>query len=204
MKVLIACEFSGRVRDAFIQQGHDAVSCDLLATETPGPHYQGDVFDIINKGWDLMIAHPPCTFLSYVANRVWNVAGRKQKREQAMQFFLDLFKADIPKKALENPVGYPNSVFRKPDQIIHPFYFGDPVKKRTCLWLENLPILDHTPEDTLFMQKTHVDPQPFYISTTGKLVHFTEAVPNGPDRSKIRSKTFPGIAKAMAAQWGRA
>ena len=204
MKVLIACEFSGRVRDAFIKQGHDAVSCDLLPTESPGPHYQGDVFDIINKGWDMMIAHPPCTYLSYVANRVWNVAGRQKKREQAMQFFLDLFTADIPKKALENPVGYPNSVFRKPDQIIHPYYFGDPVKKRTCLWLQNLPVLDHAEHDTLFIRKTHVEPRPFYISVKGKSVHFTEAVPNGPDRSKIRSKTFPGIARAMAAQWGRA
>ena len=203
MKILIACEFSGRVRDAFIRKGHDAVSCDILPTESPGPHYQGDVFDIINRGWDMMIAHPPCTYLSYVANRVWNVAGRKEKREQAMRFFLDLYKADIPKKAIENPVGYPNTVFRKPDQIIEPYYFGDPVRKRTCLWLDELPVLDHADTDTLFMKKSHVSPEPVYLTASGRKVHFTEgASGSGEQRAHIRSKTFPGIANAMAEQWG--
>ncbi|MEH0020851.1 MAG: hypothetical protein V6Z89_14440 [Desulfobacter sp.] len=201
MKILIACEYSGRVRDAFIKKGHDAVSCDILPTESPGPHYQGDVFDIINNGWDMMIAHPPCTYLSYVANRVWNAPGRQQKREQAMQFFLQLVNADIPRKAIENPVGYPNTVFRKPDQIINPYYFGDPVRKRTCLWLDNLPVLDHATQDTLFMKKTHVRPAPAYIASSGRNVHFTEAA-TGKDRGKLRSKTFPGIARAMAEQWG--
>ncbi|MCM2283359.1 MAG: sister chromatid cohesion protein PDS5 [Desulfobacula sp.] len=203
MKILIACEFSGRVRDAFIKKGHDAVSCDLLPTESPGPHYQGDVFDIINDGWDMMIAHPPCTFLSIVANRVWNVAGRKERREQALQFFMDLYNVAIPKIAIENPVGYVNRKFRKPNQIIEPYYFGDPVRKKTCLWLKNLPFLDHAKEDNLFMRKTHVEPRPTYISPSGRNIHFIEGLPNTPDRSKIRSKTFPGIAKAMADQWGK-
>lgn len=202
MKILIACEFSGRVRDAFIKKGHDAVSCDLLPTESPGPHYQGNVFDIINKGWDLMIAHPPCTYLTYAANRYWHLSGRDELRQKAMQFFLDLFNSKIPKKAIENPVGYPNSVFRKPDQIVEPYYFGDPVKKRTCLWLDRLPVLDHAKEDTLFMKKTYVEPKPLYIAPSGKNIHFTEGITCGSDRSKIRSKTFPGIARAMAEQWG--
>ncbi len=135
MRVLVACEYSGRVRDAFIAKGHDAMSCDLLPTDSLGPHYQGDVFDIINDGWDLMIAHPPCTYLSYAATRHWNKPGRAELREEALKFFLDLYTSNIPKICIENPVGYVNTVWRKPDQIIHPYYFGDPVQKRTCLGL---------------------------------------------------------------------
>jgi len=202
MKILIACEYSGRVRDAFLKKGHDAMSCDFLPTETPGPHYQGDVFDIINNGFDMMIAHPPCTYLTYAGNRHWNLPGRFRKRLDAFDFFMKLYHSPIPQKAIENPVGYVNKAFRKPDQIIEPYYFGDPVKKRTCLWLCNLPVLDHAPEDTLFMKKTHVKVKPFYYRPDGKAIHFTEAVCPGENRAKIRSKTFLGIAAAMAEQWG--
>jgi hypothetical protein len=201
MRVLVACEYSGTVRDAFIKKGHDAMSCDLLPTDKPGPHYQGDVFDIINDGWDLMIAHPPCTYLTYAATRHWNKPGRAELRDAALKFFLDLYVADIPKIAVENPVGYVNTVWRKPDQIIHPYYFGDPVQKRTCLWLKNLPLLDYS--------KTKLPkPEPVYVckgdKRGGKLIHWTEAASGTKDnpRWKVRSTTFQGIADAMAEQWG--
>lgn len=202
MKVLVACEYSGRVRDAFIARGHDAMSCDLLPTDSPGPHYQGDVFDIINDGWDLMIAHPPCTYLSYAATRHWNKPGRAELREEALKFFLDLYTSNIPKICIENPVGYVNTVWRKPDQIIHPYYFGDPVQKRTCLWLKDLKPLDYA--NTKLPK-----PEPLYIcqggKKKGKKIHWTEAgVGTNKDipRWKLRSTTFQGIANAMAEQWG--
>ncbi len=204
MKILIACEFSGIVRDAFIAQGHDAMSCDLLPTEKPGPHYQGNVFDIIHYDWDLMIAHPPCTYLSYAANRVWNNPGRAKKREKALQFFLSFYNADIEKICIENPMGYPNTAFRKPDQIIHPYYFGGHDLKRTCLWLKNLPPLIHCIENELFYNKTHSKkPDPIYISPKGKKEYFTTMGNfEGKNRAKKRAKTFQCIAAAMAAQWG--
>ena len=193
MKVLIACEFSGVVREAFAQRGHDALSCDLLPTEIPGQHIQGDVLDLLDEGWDLMIAHPPCTYLSYAGNHVWNKPGRAEKREEAMQFFLSLYNAPIEQICVENPVGYPNTVFRKPDQIIHPFHFGEPYKKRTCLWLKNLPILEHGNE---------VEATPLYYrktgKATGKKIHYTEGIHG----NKCRSRTFTGIANAMVEQWG--
>jgi hypothetical protein len=202
MKVLVACEYSGTVRDAFIARGHDAMSCDLLPTDSPGPHYQGDVFDIIDQGWDLMIAHPPCTYLTYAGTRHWNKPGRAELREEGLKFFLDLAAVDIPKIALENPVGYVNTVWRKPDQIIHPYYFGEPVQKRTCLWLKNLPLLDYS--------KTKLPkPEPVYIckgeKSKGKKINWCEAVSSSKDnpRWKIRSTTFKGIAEAMAEQWGK-
>jgi hypothetical protein len=192
MKVLIACEFSGVVREAFKARGHDAWSCDLLPTEIPGKHFEGDVFQIINGGWDLMIAHPPCTYLSYAGTRHWNVPGRGEKRREALGFFMALYEAPVNKICIENPVGYPNSVWRKPEQIIHPYYFGDPFQKRTCLWLKNLPSLKHD---------GGVKPPPYYLtSTKGKAITWTEGVTK--DRAKERSKTFPGIARAMAEQWG--
>jgi hypothetical protein len=202
MKVLVACEYSGVVRDAFIAKGHDAMSCDLLPTDREGPHYQGDVFDIINDGWDLMIAHPPCTYLTYAATRHWNKPGREELRNEALKFFLDLYVADIPKVAVENPVGYVNTVWRKPDQIIHPYYFGDPVQKRTCLWLKNLPLLDYS--------KTKLPkPEPIYIckgeKRKGKAINWVEGLGGSSKenpRWKIRSTTFQGIANAMAEQWG--
>ncbi len=137
MRVLVACEFSGIVRDAFISAGHTAVSCDLLQTESPGPHYVGDVFDIVNDGWDLMIAHPPCTYLTTSANRYFlNNPERWKNRYKAMVFVWELLNAPIEKIALENPVGVISSHIRKPDQIVHPYYWGDPVPKKTAFCLK--------------------------------------------------------------------
>jgi len=139
MKVLVACEYSGTVRDAFIAKGHDAMSCDLLPTDKPGPHYQGDVCDILDDGWDLMIAHPPCTYLS-VSGIHWNNRGRGwEETDKALDFVRLLLSANIPKIALENPVSIISSRIRKPDQIIHPYQFGHDASKATCLWLKNLP-----------------------------------------------------------------
>jgi len=202
MRVLVACEYSGTVRDAFIAKGHDAMSCDLLPTDKLGPHYQGDVFDVINDGWDLMIGHPPCTYLTYAGTRHWNNPGRAELREEALQFFIRLMDCSIPKLCLENPVGYVNTVYRKPDQIIHPYYFGDPVQKRTCLWLKNLPLLDYSATKL-------PKPEPMYIcqgeKSKGKRINWCEAVKGTSKenpRWKIRSTTFQGIADAMANQWG--
>jgi hypothetical protein len=202
MKVLIACEYSGTVRDAFIARGHEAMSCDLLPTDKPGPHYQGSVFDIIDQGWDLMIAHPPCTYLTYAGTRHWNAPGRAELRKEALKFFLDLYAANIPKIAIENPVGYVNTAWRKPDQIIHPYYFGDPVQKRTCLWLKGLPLLDYS-------ETKLPKPEPIYIcqgeKCKGKAINWCESVKGTSKdnpRWKIRSTTFQGIADAMAKQWG--
>ena len=200
MKVLIACEFSGIVRDAFIAQGHDAMSCDLLPTERPGPHYQGDVFDVINDGWDLMVAHPPCTYLTYAANRYWNKPGRQESRQNAFEFFMAMINAPVEKLCVENPVGYPNTVYRTPDQIVQPYYFGEPTLKTTCLWLKNLPKLYYQKQDGLFQKATVTEyPKPKYFrKTDGKAIHWTEANHGG----KYRSKFWPGIAEAMAEQWG--
>ena len=190
MRVLVACEFSGIVREAFAKRGHNAWSCDLLPTEIPGNHIQRDVLEILDDGWDLMIGHPPCTYLSYVGNRHWNKPGRAEKREEAMKFFMDLYNAPILKIAIENPYGEPCKVFRKPDQIIHPFYFGDDKMKKTCLWLKGLPPLAYLWGDK---------PKPLgYLKTTGKAIHWTEWVHGG----KVRSRFSPFIAKAMADQWG--
>jgi hypothetical protein len=202
MKILIACEFSGRVRDAFLKRGHDAISCDLLPTESPGPHYQGDVRDILNDGWDLMIAHPECTYLTVTANK-WHLPkykerfpDREQKRKEAISFFLELANTDIPQICLENPVGIMSSRFRKPDQIIQPCMFGHPIRKTTCLWLKNLPQLIPTkivsPELDKFpsgncQSKWHTE---------------TGHIKDKKERSKTRSRTFMGIAEAMADQWG--
>jgi hypothetical protein len=199
MKVLIACEFSGTVRDAFIRHGHDAMSCDLLPTEQPGPHYQGDVMDIINTGWDLMIGHPPCTYLSYAATRVWNEPGREEKRRAALKFFIDLYNAPIHYVCIENPHGIPRIEFRQPDQEIHPYYFGDPQMKRTCLWLKNLPALIHYSEDTLFGKRTHVEkPEPSFTRKDGNKQYYCSTTRSPKERARF----WPGIAEAMAMQWG--
>jgi hypothetical protein len=145
MKVLVACEYSGRVRDAFLALWHDAMSCDLLPTDSPGPHYQGDVFDIINDGWDLMIAHPPCTYLS-VSGMHWTTRGLRDPKltEDALDFVQKLLDAPIERIALENPISVISSRIRKPDQIIMPYQFGHDASKKTCLWLKNLPALTPT------------------------------------------------------------
>ncbi len=202
MRILIACEFSGIVRDAFIARGHDAVSCDLLPTERPGPHIQGDVLAVLGDGWDMMIAHPPCTYLSYAANHVWNSPGRAELREQAREFFMRFVNAPIPKICIENPVGYMGKTYRKPDQIIQPYYFGERQLKRTCLWLMGLPKLWFWKCDDLFGKKTITEyPKPTYIDKTlrAKKRYFTDAISGGNDRA--RSISFQSIADAMAAQW---
>jgi hypothetical protein len=203
MKVLVACEFSGIVRDAFAARGHDAWSCDLLPSERPGNHIQGDVLLWLDRGWDLMIAHPPCTYLSYAAMSYWNRPGRAELRKEAMAFFMKLYDAPIPKICIENPKGEPMTAFRSPDQIIQPYYFGDPQQKTTCLWLKNLPLLEHLEQDTLFGEKqTHVNkPKPVFCDkTTGHKRYFTDALSDGKGHG--RSRTFQGIANAMAEQWG--
>ena len=203
MKVLIACEFSGVVRDEFLKLGHDAVSCDLLPSESDrGRHILGDVRDVIkSERWHLMIAHPPCTFLSNAGNRHFkNNPERCKKREEALSFAMSLYNADIPRVCIENPQGYLNSHFRRPDQIIHPWMFGDHEMKRTCLWLRGLPKLYYSVQ---FPQK----PEPYYIRTTdGHRMHFTDAshCSQGLTRWQTRARTFHGIAEAMAVQWGSA
>ena len=198
MMVLVACEFSGIVREAFAKRGHDAWSCDLLPTEIPGQHLQGDIMQHLNSNWDLMIAHPPCTYLSYVSIKHWNRPGRAEARTEAMDFFMALINAPINKICVENPVGYPNTVYRKPDQIIHPYYFGEPYQKRTCLWLKNLPKLNY--EKTIIPK-----PPPLYIckgkKSFGKAINWVEGISGVKERAKARSKTFQGIADAMATQW---
>ena len=196
MIVLIACEFSGTVRDAFTKLGHDAISCDLLPSETPGKHYQGDVLDIINDGFDLMIAHPPCTYLSNSGVR-WlkNNPERQELREKAVDFVFQLLDCNIEKIAIENPIGYLSTVWRKPEQIIQPFYFGDPDWKSTCLWLKNLPLLVKTNE---------VEPEKKLCggAKPGRITSELHRLPPSKDRWKIRSKTYQGIADAMANKWG--
>ncbi len=190
MRVLIACEHSGVVRDAFIKQGHDAMSCDLLPTDAPGPHYQGNVFDVIDAQWDLMIAHPPCTDLA-VSGAAW-FKQKKQNGSQAasISFFMKLAKSDIPRIAIENPVCIMSSLWRKPDQIIQPYMFGHMETKATCLWLKGLPPLKPTND---LKEKTMALPEKERMR-----LHY---LPPGPDRWKERSKTFQGIADAMAEQW---
>jgi len=196
MKVLIACEFSGTVRDAFARRGHDAMSCDLLPTEKDGPHYQGSVFDIINDGWDLMIAHPPCTYLSS-SGLHWNKRRpeRAAQTEEAIQFFMALANAPIPQIAIENPVGCISTRWRKPDQIIQPHQFGHDASKATCLWLKGL--------DTLWPTTIVI---PRMVNGRPRWGNQTDSGQNklGPsaDRWAIRSLTYPGIAEAMAEQWG--
>lgn len=184
MKVLIACEYSGAVRDAFIRAGHDAMSCDLLPTDASGPHYQGDVFDIIGNGWDLMVAHPPCTHLSVSGARHFAAKRADGRQQAAVDFFMALANADISCIAIENPVCIMSSLWRKPNQIIQPWQFGHGETKATCLWLKGLPKL--TPTNI--------------VSGRADRIH---KMPPSPDRWKLRSTTYQGIADAMASQWGR-
>lgn len=200
MKVLVACEYSGRVRDAFIRGGHNAMSCDLLPTDAPGPHYQGDVRDVLYDGWDLLIAHPPCTYLTS-AGLHWNKRRpeRAQQTLDALDFVRLLLGAPIARIALENPVGCISSQIRKPDQTIQPYEFGEDASKATCLWLKGLPVITPTSRFAGRM-----------VMHNGKLVERFEnqtdggqnKLPPSVDRWKLRSTTYPGIAKAFADQWG--
>lgn len=203
-KVLIACEESQEVCKAFRELGHEAYSCDILECSGGHPewHIQGDVLEIINKDWDLIIAHPPCTFLTNAAARHLFPAGklnkeRFQKGLEAKEFFMKLFNARCEKIVVENPT--PSRIFELPEysQVIHPYYFGDPAMKRTCLWIKGLPNLEH-PE-----AKTLEKPAAVYVNKKGKRINFVDAMGSGKNRAKNRSKTFPGIAKAMAEQWGK-
>ena len=204
MKVLIACEYSGAVRDAFIKKGHDAMSCDLLPTDVEGPHYQGSVTDILHDGWDLMIAHPPCTYLAVSGNRwLYNKDGSRNEerwtnRREALDFVRLLMNAPIERIAVENPVSVISSEIRKPDQIIQPWQFGYEAQKTTCLWLKNLPKLKPT---------KIVGKGEFVTFKSGKKhpAWYAEAFAKAKtkaERQKLRSKTFQGIADAMAEQWG--
>jgi hypothetical protein len=192
MKVLIACEYSGIIRDAFIAKGHNAISCDLLPTEKPGPHYEGNVFDIIDYGFDLMIAHPPCTYLCVPgAHYLHKQKNRWRKMEEAKQFFMILMSANIDKICVENPVPHRYSELPKYDQIIQPWMFGDEFSKRTCLWLDNLNKL--IPTD---IKENHGER---YYRKDGSV---SNSKWYAKSNAKIRSKTFQGIADAMAEQWG--
>lgn len=196
MKILVACEFSGTVRNAFAALGHDAWSCDLRKTSIPGNHYQGDVFEIIGDGWDLMIAHPPCTYLTVSGNRHFpGNPERWQQRLDAINFVWKLMQAPIPRIAIENPMGAISTHIRPPEQYIEPYMFGHPETKRTGLWLKNLPHLIPT---------KIVEPQ-YKVSKSGKRfspTHWNTASTNNPANERIRSKTYQGIANAMAIQWG--
>ncbi len=193
LKVLVACEFSGTVRDAFAALGHDAWSCDLLPTDTPGKHIQGDVLGVLSGGWDLMIAHPPCTYLAS-SGLHWN--KRRPERalltEQSIHFVEALMNAPIEKIAIENPIGCLSSRIRKPDQIIQPWYFGHDASKATCLWLKNLPLL----------KSTNILPGDKKTRRANQTASGQNKLAPSPDRWKLRSITYPGIAEAMAAQWG--
>lgn len=200
MRVLVACEFSGIVREAFAARGHDAWSCDIIPTEQPGQHIINDVRNVLDWDWDLMIAHPPCTYLSYAGNAYWNKPGRKEKREAAEMFFEQLAGADIPRICVENPRGLPCQQFRPPDQIVEPYFFGEAIRKRTCLWLKGLPKLVWIKPWDMFDPPTAVEPpKPLSVDRSGKARHWTDSAVRDP---KDRSRTFRGIAQAMAEQWG--
>jgi len=190
MRVLVACEYSGRVRDSFIAKGHEAMSCDLLPTEKPGPHYQGDVRDVMDYPWDLMIAHPPCTDLS-VSGAAWFEKKKTNGSQQmSASFFMMLAKSDIPRIAIENPICIMSRLWRKPDQIIQPWMFGHMEQKATCLWLKNLPVLYPTNDVKAQMMELPKNKR--------ERLHY---LPPSDDRWKLRSETFQGIADAMAEQW---
>ena len=191
MNILIACEYSGTVRDAFARQGHNAVSCDLLPSDTDGHHVIGDIRDLLDGEWDMLIAFPPCTHLA-VSGARWFPEKRADGRQQeGIDFFMDMVNAPIDRIAIENPIGIMSSHYRKPNQIIQPWMFGHLEQKSTCLWLKNLPTLESTDnvlEAMMDLPKNKRD-----------RLHY---LPPSEDRWKLRSKTFQGIADAMADQWG--
>ena len=196
MKILVACEESQIVTKAFRTKGHEAFSCDIIPCSGGHPewHIQDDVLKHLNNGWDMMIAHPPCTYLTISANKWYKDqpprksgtlvgAARREAREEAVEFFMQLMTADIERIAVENPIGVMSTRYRKPDQVIQPWQYGHGETKATCLWLKNLPVL----------QPTNV------VDGREQRMH---RLPNTPERAKLRSKTFPGIAEAFADQWG--
>ena len=200
MKILVACEFSGIVRDAFATKGHDAWSCDLLPTERPGQHIQDDVLNHLDEDWDMMIAHPPCTYLTVSRNKYYKpeydsrFPTQHDDRKKAIIFFLKLANVNIRKIAIENPVGIMSTRWRKPDQYIHPYFFGDAERKATGLWLINLPKLIpiNIVKPLLYIYKD---------GRTDGMWHVKTMQLRGEERMKERSRTFQGIANAMADQW---
>ena len=215
IKVLIGCEYSGRVRDAFKNKGFNAWSCDILPTEIQGQHYQCDIFNVVNQKWDLFIGFPPCTYLSSAGLHYCNIEKhgikaieRIKKRNKAIEFFLDLYSLPIKHICLENPLGHISANILKPTQIIHPYYFGEKELKRTCLWLKNLPPLEYHLQSNLFGEKTATEyPQPYqtqFCKKTGKMKnrYFTDALGTNNSFNGInRSKIFQSIANKMADQW---
>jgi hypothetical protein len=185
VKVLIACEYSGTVRDAFLALGHDAMSCDLLPTDAPGPHYTGSLFDVIDYPWDLAIFHPPCTHLAVSGSRHFEAKRMDGRQQAAVSFFMQIVRRSehIPRTAIENPVCIMSTMYRKPDQVIQPWMFGHGETKATCFWLKGLQPL--VPTDVV----------------EGREPRIHRMAPS-PDRWKERSKTYAGVAKAMAEQWG--
>lgn len=219
MKVLIACEYSGKVRDAFLRCGHDAVSCDLLPSDKPGPHMQADVVGLLEMGWDLLVAFPPCTYLCS-SGLHWNTRRPERARhtEDALKFVRLLLDAPITKIALENPIGCISSRIRKPDQIVQPWQFGHPESKSTCLWLKGLPLLKPTKiaQPGLACRCGHRfefalgkygcpncngDSGPAEARWDNQTASGQNRLAPSPDRWKLRSETYSGIADAMAAQW---
>ena len=182
MRILAACEFSGRVRDAFIARGHDAMSCDLIDSDSPGPHYKGDVFDIIDEPWDLVVAFPPCTHLASSGARWW--ASKEKEQHEAIEFVKELWRRGPQRMAVENPIGKLSSIWQRPTQIIQPWQFGHGETKSTCLWLRGLQPLVPTK----------------IVEGRSDKIH---RMPETKDRWKKRSLTYLGIAEAMAEQWGR-
>jgi len=212
MRVLIACEESQAVCIEFRKLGHEAFSCDLQDCSGGYPewHYKQDVFEVIDMGWDLMVAHPPCTRLTVAANKYYKPEYAErfptihQDRDFAVSFFIALYNAPINKIAIENPIGIMSTRLRKPDQVIHPYFFGDAERKGTCLWLKNLPLLVHTKYDNLFEESMYVKPEIIFHKSgrTDSKLHFETLSLPKEERAKARSVTFPGIARAMAQQWG--
>jgi hypothetical protein len=205
MNIIIACEYSGLIREAFNAKGHNAWSVDLLPSEQPGKHIQGNILHHIYYGyWDMLIGNPPCTFTAYSGNSSWDEPGRFEKRIDALLFFGKLWNCPIEKICLENPRGCVSPTVAKYTQEIQPYYFGDDNMKTTWLWLKGLPKLIHNKQNTLFESGSHTTkPEPIYIDTeSGKKRYFTEAIGGITDGGHKRSRTFSGIAKAMADQWG--
>lgn len=205
IKVLIGCEYSQVIASEFIKAGVDAYSCDILPCEGEFPerHIQDDLFNVLSHEWDLAIMHPPCTYISYAATKYWNEPGRIEKRLSALNFFRKCWESNIQHICIENPLGIADAVITKHTQIIHPYYFGDSHMKKTCLWLKNLPQLQHRKQKTLFDENvTHCEtPKPIYIDKSGKKRYFTDAISGNNNGGHKRSKSFPGIAKAMVDQW---
>jgi len=216
MNILIGCECSGVIREAFRAKGHNAISCDLKPARDNSPHHiQADLFSLDFNFFQRAIIHPPCTFLTVTANK-WlkdqparksgALVGkeRREAQQKAIDFFIKCWNIPIEEMCLENPVGIMSTVWRKPDQIISPHYFGDKEPKTTCLWLRNLPKLFHAKQDDLFASKTHVEPE-YHTTKSGKRMPkwyaYADKTKGQEHRAEIRSNTFPGIANAMADQW---